>query len=94
MKIFYGDYSQSDEDPMAWMQGLNMRKVANNWTDTKAISIFESLLVEEKRAYRWWHEDLRAMDLTMDRANWTMVRKAFKERWLPEPKPEEDTESK
>src|SRR6266481_3684091 len=76
------------------MQGLNMRKVANDWTDTKAISIFESLLAEEKRAYQWWHEDLRAMDLTMDRANWTMVRKAFKERWLPLPEPKEDTESK
>src|SRR6266481_5079913 len=34
------------------------------------------------------------MDLTMDRANWTMVRKTFKERWPPLPEPEEDTESK
>ena len=30
VKIFYGDYSRSDEDPMAWMQGLNTRKVAND----------------------------------------------------------------
>src|SRR6266481_3516366 len=94
VKIFYGDYSQSDEDPTAWMQGLNTRKVVNDWTDAKAIRIFESLLAEEKRAYRWWHEDLRATDPTMDRENWTTVRKAFKERWPPLPEPEEDTESK
>ena len=29
VKIFYGDYSRNDEDPTAWMQSLNTRKVAN-----------------------------------------------------------------
>src|SRR6266481_5981904 len=49
VKIFYGDYSRNDEDPTAWMQSLNTRKVTNDWADTKAISIFESLLAEDKK---------------------------------------------
>src|SRR6266481_8453798 len=94
VKIFYGDYSRNDEDPMAWMQSLNTRKVANNWVDTKAISVFESLLVEDKKAYRWWHEDLKVAEPTMDRTDWAAVRKEFKRRWPPLPEPEEDLEAK
>ena len=48
VKIFYGDYSRSDKDPTSWMQNLNTRKVANDWMDTRIISVFESLLAEEK----------------------------------------------
>src|SRR6266481_2709680 len=94
VKIFYGDYSRNDKDPTAWMQSLNTRKVANDWADTKAISIFESLLVEDKKAYRWWHEDLKVAEPTMDRTDWAAVRKEFKRRWPPLPEPEEDLEAK
>src|SRR6266481_3048698 len=94
VKIFYGDYSRNDEDPMAWMQSLNTRKVANDWADTKAISIFESLLVEDKKAYRWWHKDLKGAELTMDKTDWAAVRKEFKRRWPPLLEHEEDLEAK
>jgi hypothetical protein len=65
MKIFYGDYTRNDEDPTSWMQNLNTRKVANDWTDTKIISVFEALLAEDKKAYRWWHEDLKITEPSM-----------------------------
>ena len=94
VKIFYGDYSRNDKDPTTWMQNLNTRKVANDWTDDKAVSIFESILAEDKKAYKWWHKDLKTMEPTMDRKDWAAVRRAFKERWLPLPEPEEDLESK
>jgi len=76
------------------MQNLNTRRVANDWTDTKTIGVFESLLVEDKKAYKWWHEDLKATEPTMDRTDWTTVWKEFKKRWPPLPEPEEDLESK
>src|SRR6266481_8795056 len=76
------------------MQNLNTRKVANDWTDDKAVSIFESLLAEDKKAYKWWYKDLKTTELTMDRKDWVAVRKAFKERWPPLLEPEEDLESK
>jgi len=94
VKIFYGDYSRNDEDPTTWMQNLNTRKVLNDWTDDKAINVFESLLAEDKKAYRWWHKDLKIAELTMDRTDWTTVRKEFKKRWPLLPEPEEDLESK
>ena len=75
VKIFYGDYSRIDEDPTTWMQNLNTRRVANDWTDTKAISVFESLLAEDKKAYKWWNDDLKVAELTMDRMDWATVRK-------------------
>src|SRR6266481_7153794 len=70
IKIFYGDYSRNYEEPTTWMQNLNTRRVANDWTDAKTIGVFESLLAEEKKAYRWWHEDLKTTNPSMDRANW------------------------
>ena len=94
VKIFYGDYSRNDEDPTTWMQNLNTRKVANDWTDDKAISVFESLLAEDKKAYKWWYEDLKTDEPTMDRTDWGAVRKEFKKKWPPLPEPEEDLESK
>src|SRR6266481_3413565 len=94
MKIFYGDYSRNGEDPTTWMQNLNTQRVANDWTDAKTIGIFESLLAEEKKAYRWWHEDLKMTNPGMDRADWATVRNKFKKRWPPLPEPEEDMESK
>ncbi len=94
MKIFYGDYSRNDEDPTMWMQSLNTKRVANDWMDAKTIDIFESLLAEEKKAYRWWHDKLKSTHPTMDRKDWAAVRKEFKKQWPPLPEPEEDTESK
>ena len=83
IKIFYGDYTRNDEDPMSWMQNLNTRKVTNNWTDVKIISVFEALLVEDKKVNRWWHEDLKITEPSMDRTDWATVRKEFKKRWPP-----------
>ena len=40
--LFYGDNSRHDEDATAWMQALNAKKVANDWSDKKAIDVFES----------------------------------------------------
>src|SRR6266481_912397 len=94
VKIFYGDYSRNDEDLTNWMQNLNTRRVANDWSDTKTIGVFESLLAEEKKAYRWWHKVLKMTNLTLDRTDWAAVRNKFKMRWPPLPEPEEDMESK
>ena len=73
---------------------LQNKRVANDWTDEKAISVFESLLAEEKKAYKWWHEELALTNPTLNKSDWAAVRKAFKERWPPLPEPEEDIESK
>lgn len=94
MKIFYRDYNRNDEDLTTWMQSLNTRKVANDWSDARTINIFESLLAEEKKAYQWWHEELRVTNPTLDRSDWATIRKAFKERWPPLPEPKGDTELK
>ena len=76
------------------MQNLNTRKVANDWTDAKIISVFEALLAEDKKAYRWWHKDLKITEPSMDRTDWATVQKEFKKRWPPLPEPEEDPEAK
>ena len=55
------------------MQNLNTQKVANDRTDMKIVSVFESLLAEDKKAYRWWHEDLKTAEPTMDRTDWATV---------------------
>ena len=94
MKILYGDYTRNDEDPTSWMQNLNTRKVANNWTDVKIISVFEALLAEDKKVYWWWHEDLKITEPSMDRTDWATVQKEFKKRWPPLPEPEDDPEAK
>jgi len=60
----------------------------------KTISIFKSLLLEDKKAYKWWHEDLKMANPTMDRMDWAAVRKEFKARWPPLPEPEDDLGSK
>src|SRR6266481_9922682 len=92
--IFYGNYSRNDEDPTSWMQNLNTQRVANDWTDKKTINVFESLLAEDKKAYQWWHDELKAAEPTMDREDWATVQKEFKKRWKPLPEPEEDPETK
>ena len=51
--MFYGDDSRHDKDAIAWMQALNAKKVANDWSDKKAIDIFKSLLAEEKHTWKW-----------------------------------------
>ena len=94
MKVFFGDYNRSDEDLTTWMQSLNTRRVANNWTNTKTMGIFKSLLAEGKRAYHWWHQELQATDPTIDRTSWIAVKKAFKERWPLLPELDEDMELK
>ena len=60
----------------------------------KTISIFKSLLVEDKNTYKWWHKDLKMANPTMDRTDWVAVRKEFKARWPPLPEPEDDLKSK
>ena len=57
------------------MQSLNTQKVANDWTDMRIISVFESLLAEDRKAYRWWHEDLKIAEPTMDRMDWATIQK-------------------
>ena len=94
VKIFYGDYSRNVEDPTTWMQNLNTRKVTNDWTDDKAINVFKSLLAEDRKAYRWWHKDLKTAEPNMDRMDWDTVQKEFKKRWPLLLEPEEDLESK
>ena len=37
--MVYGDDSRHDEDAIAWMQALNTKKVANDWSDKKAIDV-------------------------------------------------------
>ena len=77
IKVFYGNYSRHEEDPMTWMQSLNMR-VANGWSNAKAVSIFESLLAEEKTAYKWWQDELRAANPNLDRLDWQWSEKPSK----------------
>jgi hypothetical protein len=91
---FYGDHSRHEEDPTAWIQNLNAKRVANDWTDKKAINVFVSLLVEEKKAWKWWHTELGTSNPTMDRTKWDEVRAEFKKRWPPLPEPEDDMELK
>ena len=58
------------------------------------VSVFESLLAEDRKAYQWWHDDLKATKPIMDREDWAAVWKEFKKRWPPLPEPEEDPEAK
>ena len=83
--MFYRDDSRHDKDAIAWMQALNAKKVANNWSDKKAINVFESLLAEEKCVWKWWSVEMPLTHLALDRTDWAEVRKVFKKRWLPLP---------
>ena len=66
----------------------------NDWTDKKTISVFESLLAKDIKAYQWWHNNLKTTEPTMDRGDWVTVQKEFKKWWLSLPEPEEDPEMK
>ena len=57
----------------------------NDWSDKKAIDIFESLLAEEKCVWKWWNEEMPLTHLVLERTDWAEVRKAFKKRWPPLP---------
>jgi len=92
--MFYGDGSRQEEDAIAWMQTLNAKKVANDWPDKKAINVFESLLAEEKYAWKWWNYELPMTHPGLDRTDWVEVRKAFKAKWPPMPEIDDDKELK
>ena len=83
--MFYGDYSRHDKDAIAWMQALNTQKVANDWSDKKAIDVFESLLAEEKCAWKWWNAEMPLTHPVLDRTDWVEVRKAFKKKMAAPP---------
>ena len=93
-QMFYGDEGRHEEDTIAWMQALNAKKVANDWSDKKAIDVFKSLLAEEKCAWKWWNVKMPLMHPTLERMDWSDVRKEFKKRWPPIPEIEEDTDLK
>ena len=92
--MFYRDDSRHDGDAIAWMQALNTKKVANDWSDKKAIDVFESLLAEEKCTWKWWNTDMPLTHLALDRTDWVEVRKVFKKRWPPLPNIEDDADLK
>ena len=93
-QMFYGDESRHEEDAVAWMQALNAKKVANDWSDKKAIDVFESLLAEEKCAWKWWNIEMPLTHPTLDRTDWSDVRSEFKKRWPPLPEIEDDADLK
>ena len=92
--MFYGDDSRHDEDAIACMQALNAKKVANDWSDKKAIDIFESLLAEEKCMWKWWNMEMPLTHPVLDRTDWAEVRKVFNKRWPPLPNIEDDVDLK
>ena len=71
-----------------------LKKVTNDWSDKKAIDVFESLLVEERCAWKWWNTEMPLTHPTLDRTEWSDVRKEFKKRWPPLPKIEYDADLK
>ena len=76
------------------MQALNAKKVANDWSDKKAIDVFKSLLVEEKCTWKWWNTEMPLTHPGLDRTDWTEVRKVFRKRWPPLPDIEDDVDLK
>ena len=92
--MFYRDDSRRDKDAIAWMQALNAKKVANDWSDKKAIDIFESLLAEEKCAWNWWTMEMLLTHPALARTDWAEVRKAFRKRWPPLPDIEDNADLK
>jgi len=76
------------------MLAASSRERVYNWVDAESLKNKESLLAEDKKAYKWWYEDLKTTEPTMNRTDWTRVRKEFKKRWPPLPELEEDLEAK
>src|SRR6266481_2179844 len=56
--------------------------------------VFESLLVEEKCAWKWWNVEMPLTHPMLDRTDWSDLRKEFKKRWPLIPEIEEDTDLK